>query len=67
MWLSLEGSSMRKWGSAVALVLGCVWLVADVAPLSAHHSFSAEFDTKQPITLKGTISKMMWVNPHAWL
>jgi hypothetical protein len=35
--------------------------------LSAHHSFAAEFDEKKPVTLKGTISKMEWVNPHSWL
>ena len=33
----------------------------------AHHSFTAEYDSKAPVTLKGTISKMEWVNPHAWL
>lgn len=37
------------------------------ARLSAHHSFAAEFDDKKPITLKGTIAKMEWVNPHSWL
>jgi hypothetical protein len=35
--------------------------------ISAHHSFSAEFDAKKPITLKGTIVQMQWVNPHSWL
>jgi hypothetical protein len=33
----------------------------------AHHSFTAEFDSKGPVTLKGTITRMEWVNPHAWL
>ena len=37
------------------------------APLVAHHSFSAEFDATQPITLKGKLTKMDWVNPHGWL
>jgi Family of unknown function (DUF6152) len=37
------------------------------ARLSAHHSFAAEFDEKKPVTLKGTIAKMEWVNPHSWL
>ena len=33
----------------------------------AHHSFSAEYDAKQPITLKGTVIKMEWINPHSWI
>lgn len=37
------------------------------APLFAHHSFAAEFDVKQPITLKGTVTKVEWTNPHVWI
>jgi hypothetical protein len=36
-------------------------------PLFAHHSFAAEFDVKQPLTLKGTVTKVEWTNPHVWI
>jgi hypothetical protein len=36
-------------------------------PLAAHHSFAAEYDGTKPITLKGKVTKMDWVNPHSWL
>src|SRR5580693_5338233 len=33
----------------------------------AHHSFAAEFDSKKPVELKGTLIELEWVNPHAWI
>ena len=49
------------------MVLGAGLLLAAVPAVWAHHSFAAEFDEKQPITLRGTLTKMEWVNPHGWL
>jgi hypothetical protein len=36
-----------------------------VAPAFAHHSFAAEFDERQPITISGCVTKLEWTNPHA--
>ena len=36
------------------------------APMSAHHSFAAEFDGSKPVTLKGIVIQIDWTNPHVW-
>ncbi|MEH6568851.1 MAG: DUF6152 family protein [Halioglobus sp.] len=33
----------------------------------AHHAFSAEFDADAPVNLTGTVSRVEWINPHAWI
>lgn len=33
----------------------------------AHHAFSAEFDAERPVHLQGTVTKVEWINPHAWV
>lgn len=42
-------------------------LFASAAPTPAHHAFAAEFDADKPLDLKGTVTKVKWVNPHSWL
>jgi Family of unknown function (DUF6152) len=49
------------------VIAGAVLFVASAAPLSAHHSFSAEFDANKPVTIKGTVYKVEWTNPHSWI
>jgi hypothetical protein len=49
-------------------VAGLALLAALAAPpVVAHHAFNAEFDAKRPVKFKGTVTKMVWVNPHAWI
>ena len=51
----------RIFAGVVGIALLCA------APVLAHHSFSAEFDATKPLTLRGKLTKMDWVNPHGWL
>lgn len=52
----------------IFVVLGSVTLGLIVAvPLVAHHAFGGEFDPNRPILLRGAVTKVEWVNPHAWI
>src|SRR5213594_53636 len=42
-------------------------VVLTVAPAWAHHAFAAEFDAKQPVKFKATVTRMEWTNPHVWI
>jgi len=53
----------KRAGVIPAIVL----LALAAAPVWAHHAFSAEFDAKKPVKLTGTVTKMEWINPHAWI
>jgi hypothetical protein len=51
------------------LLIVCAGLAASAGLDSAygHHAFSAEFDATKPVKLRGTITRMEWINPHSWL
>ena len=53
----------------VAAAAGVLALTAFVAAqqAQAHHAFAAEFDGNAPVLLKGKVTKVEWINPHAWV
>lgn len=51
----------------LSVVVVAVGMLLAAVPVFAHHSFAAEFAANKPVTMKGTITRMEWSNPHAWL
>ena len=52
---------------SLTLASALLFLTPGAYEANAHHSFAAEFDADQPVELRGTITKMEWINPHSWL
>ena len=55
---------MRK---RLMIVMAGASLLLTAVPVWAHHAFAAEFDAKKPVKLEGKVTKMEWINPHAWI
>jgi hypothetical protein len=57
--MAMKSSTLRSFAAGFSLLLLSV-------PAMAHHSFSAEYDAKKPVTLKGVVTKVDWMNPHVY-
>jgi hypothetical protein len=51
----------------IVALAGAAVVAAAAVPVVAHHAFGAEFDANRPVLLKGKVTKVEWVNPHAWI
>jgi hypothetical protein len=64
-WIEFIGGSPVIKRNFRAILLASCALTATL-PALAHHSFQAEFDANKSVTLKGTLSKIDWINPHIY-
>ena len=55
-----------RYSTVGSCVLALAVAAALTTPLWAHHSFAAEYDSKQPVTVKGAVTKVEWMNPHVY-
>ena len=49
------------------LMLAGLGVLLAAMPVLAHHAFTAEFDAKKPLKLRGTVAKVELINPHSWI
>jgi len=63
----MEEEEVTPMRIKLSVVVAAIGLLLMAVPVWAHHAFNSEFDAKKPIKLRGTVTKMEWINPHAWI
>src|SRR5437764_289419 len=58
---------MKYMRIKLGVVIAAAALLLAAVPVWAHHAFAAEFDAAKPVKFHGTVTKMEWINPHAWI
>lgn len=56
--------SMTLFAAVISIVAA---ILISTSTAFAHHAFSSEFDSTRPVSLRGTITRMEWINPHSWM